>query len=166
MSQTYSYTIGDWIVHSKYGIGQIEKLENKKISGEKSAYYRIQSGDSTFWVPADKMDSAQLRPLAKPAVIQQAIDLLQAPPKKMPGNYKLRQQKMVNAQVRNTPTALARILRDMRAYRRQKGNLSSTERVLFSLFKQRLAEEWALVKNMSAKNTNAKIEDLLSVSTA
>ena len=73
MAEAYPYSEGDWIVHFHFGIGQIDGVDVKDISGEEKRYCRIQATDCTFWVPVDQMDGDLVRPLATPKEIKQAI---------------------------------------------------------------------------------------------
>ncbi len=161
MEETRAYSKGDWIVHSLYGIGQIKGVDTKGISGEKTHYYRIQTTDSTFWVPVDQMDSEVLRPLSTPEEIQQAIAALQKPAKEMPPNYKTRQSRIQRVRDRNTPRAIARLIRDLRAYKRKKGALNKTERSAYRTLRERLVKEWAIVAGTEAEKITPKLDRLL-----
>ena len=162
MEEAHAYSDGDWIVHSRYGSGQIKDVEVKNISGEETRYYRIKTTDSIFWMPVDQMDSDLLRPLSTPEEIHQAIATLQEPPEEMSANYKIRQIRIQDAQTSNTPRAIAQIIRDLRAYRRKKEALNSTERSAFRSLKQRLVEEWAIVTGIKTEKAASNLEDLLN----
>ncbi len=161
MEETHSYSTGDWIVHSHYGVGQIKGIEVKSISGKETRYYKIETTNSTFWVPVDQMDSDILRPLSTPEEIEQAIATLERPAREMSPNYKMRQINILGAQVSNTPTAIARILRDLRARRRKKGVLNSDERSAFRNLKQRLIEEWVIVTGAKEEIVMTRLNHLL-----
>ncbi len=161
MKEARMYSEGDWIVHSQFGTGQIKGVDEKSISGAETLYYRIKTSNSTFWMPVNQMDSKMLRPLSTLEEIQQAIAALQKPPKEMSSNYKIRQIRIQKAQNRNTPKAIARAIRDLRAYRRKKGVLNSTERSAFRSLKQQLAEEWAIVAGIKTELAAIKLEHLL-----
>jgi RNA polymerase-interacting CarD/CdnL/TRCF family regulator len=163
MEETHRFLKGDWIVHSHYGIGCIKGVEKKSISGEETRYFRIKTTDSIFWMPVDKMESGALRPLSTPEEMQQAILTLQKPPKEMSSNYKIRQIRIQKAQSQNTPKAIARILRDLRAYRRKAGVLNSSERSAFRSLKQHLVEEWAIVTGTNTEKVTLKLEALLNI---
>ncbi len=162
MKEAHTYSDGDWIVHSRFGIGQIKDIEVKNISGEETRYYRIKTTDSIFWMPVDKMDSDLLRPLSSPEEIHLAIATLQEPAEEMSSNYKIRQIRIQDAQTHNTPKATAQIIRDLRAYRRKKDALNSTERSAFRSLKQRLVEEWAIVLDIKTETAALKLETLLN----
>ncbi len=161
MEESHAYSEGDWIVHSHYGIGQIQGVEVKGISGEDTRYFRIRTSDSAYWMPIDQMDSEVLRPLSTPEEIQRAIATLQKPPRTMSSNFKLRQSRIQRAQLRNTPSAIARLVRDLRWRQRDKGPLNGTERSAFRIFKQRLVEEWAIVTGKSIEKVASRLDILL-----
>ena len=162
MEKTHMYSEGDWIVHSHYGIGQIKGIEEKSISGEETRYYRIKTTDSIFWMPVDQMDDDILRSLSTPEEIQQAVDALQEPPGEMSSNYKIRQNRIRQVQIRNTPQAIAQLIRDLRALKRDKGALNRTERSAFRALKQRLVEEWAIVTDAKTEKVTSKLDALLN----
>lgn len=161
MAESHSFSKGDWIVHSHYGTGQIKGIDTRSISGEDTKYFRIKTSDSTFWIPVDQMDSEVLRPLSTPEEIDQAIATLQKPPEQMSSNHKVRQSRIRQARIHNTPQAIAQIIRDLRAYRRKKGVLNETERNAFQVLKQRLVEEWALVTGTKTERVASKLDTLL-----
>lgn len=161
MTETHTYSVDDWIVHSQYGIGQLKGVDVKGISGEEINYYRIETNDSTFWVPFDQMNGDKLRAVSTMEDIQQAIAVLQETPQEMSSNYKIRQIRIKEALVGNTPQAFAKIIRDLHALQRKKGILNQSERDSFRIIKQRLAEEWAIVTDGQTSEVMTKLENLL-----
>lgn len=162
MEKGHSYSEGDWIVHSQHGIGQVKGVDEKDISGEKTRYYRIKTTDSTFWMPINQMDHDVLRSVSTLEEIQQAIVTLQKPAEEMSSNYKIRQQRIQRALVLNTPEAIAQLIRDLRAQQRKTGGLNTAERNAFRSLKQRLVEEWAIVKGINADTAASKLDNILN----
>ena len=163
MEESHAYSEGDWIVHSHYGVGRIKGVEVKSISGEETRYFRITTTNSTFWVPVDQMDSDVLRPLSTPEEIQLAIVALQKPPEEMSPNSKVRQGRIQSVRVLNTPSAIAQLIRDLRARKRDKGVLYSSERSAFDTLKQRLAQEWAIVTDAKTEEITSEIDKMLDM---
>lgn len=161
MAESYTYSTGDWIVHSHYGVGSIEGVEVKNVSGGESSYYRIKTSDSTFWIPVDQMDSELLRPLSTPEDIKKVIAALKKPAKEMSSNTKIRQNRIQSVRVSNTPSDIAILIRDLRARQRDKGILYSSERNAFRTLKQQLAQEWAIVTGVEAEEISTQIDNLL-----
>jgi len=164
MSETHSYSVGDRIVHSQFGIGQLKGVDTKAISGEETSYYRFETADSTFWIPFNQMNSDKLRPMSTSEDIQQAIDALQKPPLEMSSNYKIRQIRIKEALVGNTPQAFAQIIRDLRALQRKKGILNESERNAYRIVRERLVAEWAIVMDAQTNNIAIKLDKLLESS--
>lgn len=161
METAQEYQKGDWVVHAYYGVGQIKKIERKAISGEETDYYRIKTADSVYWMPVEQIDSDVLRPLSDRQEMKRAIDALQKPAEEMSSNYKVRQSRIKEVRSRNSPRAIARLVRDLRARRREKGILNSTERSAFRKLKQRLAYEWAVVKGGDPDEVAIELERML-----
>ena len=80
----------------------------------------------------------------------------------MSPNYKMRQIRIRRVQEQNTPRAVARLVRDLKALQRAKGPLNQAERSAFRNLRQRLVEEWVVVTGEKAKQVDAKIDDLLN----
>ena len=163
MEKPHTFSEGDWIVHSHYGVGRIKGVEVKSISGEETSYYRITTTDSTFWMPVDQMNSEILRPLSSPEEIQLAIVALQKPAEEMSPNSKVRQGRIQSVRDLNTPSAIAQLIRDLRARKRDKGVLYSSERSAFDTLKQRLVQEWAIVTDAETEDIASKLDNLLDI---
>jgi RNA polymerase-interacting CarD/CdnL/TRCF family regulator len=162
MQQLSTYDVGDWIVHMHYGVGQIKSLEVKCISGEDKKYYRIETEDSTFWMPADQMDSDLLRSVSTAEEIEEAIGLIQEPACEMPANLKTRQSHIKDVQNRNTTRSMALLIRDLRALRKQKVVLNNTESLALRMLTQRFVCEWAIVSGVSSAKAAVELEQLLN----
>jgi RNA polymerase-interacting CarD/CdnL/TRCF family regulator len=161
MAASETYAPGDWIVHAHYGVGRIEGIETKNISGEDTRYYRVITNESTFWVPVDQMDSELIRPLSSIADIEDVIAALQKPAKVMSSNAKVRQSRIHKVRMGNEPVDIARLIRDLKARQRDKGILYATERSAFITLKQQLVREWAIVTDTETEAITAEIDGLL-----
>jgi RNA polymerase-interacting CarD/CdnL/TRCF family regulator len=108
------------------------------------------------------MDSEELRPLATFEDIQLAIDVLQRPPREMSSNQNTRKSRIRQVQLQNKPEAVARLVRDLQARRKEKGILNQEERSAFSALKQQLIEEWAIISGLSPEAAASKLNILLT----
>ena len=84
------YSVGDWIVHNFYGVGQIKKIEERPIHGEKVRTFRVRTKDSVYWVPVKKSDNPRIRRVVNKRKLRRAIRTLKSKPQKMNKNYKTR----------------------------------------------------------------------------
>ena len=163
-SQQVTFNSQDWIVHRHFGIGQIQCIEVKKISGEAQSYYRADSSDGTFWIPVDQIEGELIRPLATPDELQEAVDALARPPRAMQQNHILRNSRIQTVRQHNTPLAIARLIRDLRARRRERGDLNRAERSALKILSRRLINEWSLVRGIERDTVEERLERLLDAS--
>jgi CarD family transcriptional regulator len=161
MKASQVYSEGDWLVHSVFGIGQIKGIEEKNISGANSVYFRIQTFNSTYWVPVDRVDSEKVRPVATLEEFELAIAILQRPPKAMPADHKVRKTHMERVQEQNMPQEMARLMRDLRARQRDKGVYHLDENNAIRTLKQRLADEWSVITGETIENATSNLDALL-----
>ena len=157
-----AYKQGDWIVHADYGLGEIKKVVEKEISGEPKRYYRVATANSVFWVPVDQMDDDLIRPVSSAAQIEKAITLFAKDAKEMSSSYKIRQKRIRDARNQNTPQAVVRLLRDLKAHWRKKRTPNIHERRVYQVLKRRLAREWALVTGNQAEKMESEIDYMLN----
>ncbi len=161
MQNTSDYSIGDWIVHTHYGIGQIRDVEAKAVSGEEAKYYRIIAPNSIYWIPVDQTDSDLIRQVSSDKEMEEAIAALQREPKEMSSNHLTRKSRIRRTRLGNTPLAIARLVRDLRAHQLRKGKLNLKEKSAFDKLKKRLAEEWAVATGTRTEKVARRLENLL-----
>jgi RNA polymerase-interacting CarD/CdnL/TRCF family regulator len=151
---------GKWVVHNSYGVGQIRGYETKMINGKEVAYYRVETENSTFWVPLDQLDSDRLRPLSTKGEFKQAIKILELPPREMDPDHTHRKG-TINT-VRSDPSLeeMARLVRDLNA-RCMVKDLNSTEKEALSHFTARLLEEWSACMQISVDEAHSALNRLL-----
>jgi RNA polymerase-interacting CarD/CdnL/TRCF family regulator len=161
MNASHVYAVEDWLAHSYYGIGQIKGIEVKSISGAKVDYFRIQTTDSTFWVPVDRMGNEQMRPVSTLEEFLLAIAVLQRPPKEMSADYQVRKTRIQRVQHQNMPQDIARLIRDLRARQRDKGKYSLDENNAARILRQRLADEWSVITGKNLETVTSSLDALL-----
>ena len=152
----------DWIVHSYYGVGKIEAVETKTISGEENDYFRVKTTDITYWLPLDQTEDEQIRSLASPEEVDAIIAILKKSPKALSSNAKLRQTHIKEARQLNTFQSKARIIRDLHGHFRGKGDRSVNERHIYTTSRQRLIKEWSLITGKKVEQIETRLDSLLS----
>ncbi|MFO7536740.1 MAG: CarD family transcriptional regulator [Chloroflexota bacterium] len=156
---------GNWIVHKRYGIGQIQGVEEKNISGESADYYRVETHNSIVWLPVDDLNKDAFRALASPEEVEEAVDILQRPPRQMASNFNTRKKRIRDVMGKNSLLSIARLVRDL-WYRQTGRTLSNTEHRALRRFMQRLAAEWSVCRDMEAEEAREHVYDILRSSHA
>lgn len=163
-SNAESYDRGDWIVHCHLGVGQIEDVERKRISDQENTYYRVETIDSTIWIPVDQMDDEHIRPITDKAYFQEAVEVLNNPPKEMASNLSTRKSRIKQVIVNNVPIETARLIRDLREKRRSKNGLNQSERRALRDLTKRFVQEWAVCKGLTFEQARQRFNRKLGIS--
>ncbi len=155
----FHFAPGDWIVHSNHGVGRVAAIEDKKIGRKKTSYYRVESEQTTMWVPVEKQ--ALLRAVISPEDLQQTLAILKRPSRRMSPVFQSRMAYIRQAEAKGTPQELARVVRDLWARRRRRGDLSNTEGQVLRDLTDRLLAEWSVSAQMEKSQIRKKLYSLL-----
>lgn len=158
---TQRYRKGDWIVHVHYGVGQIKGIEKKVWNGDKISYYRVNTKDSTFWIPVGQIDCERLRPIASTKELDQAIKVLSKPAKEMDSDHNERKRKIKTIKTNGSLISMARLIRDLWARRREKKRLNATEERALDRLQDRLLTEWSVCKNIQFEEAQQRLQSML-----
>lgn len=156
-SDANNYEQGDWVVHCHHGIGQIEAVEHKRIGDEENTYFRIKTADSVIWMPVDQMDGEQFRPVADETHFQEAVAVLKKPAKRMASNLNTRKARIKRVTTNNVPEETARLIRDLRARRREKKGLNQSERRALRDLTKRFLQEWAVCRGLTMRQARRRL---------
>jgi CarD family transcriptional regulator len=161
--QESTYSVGDWIVHHNYGVGQVKKIEKKRLNKTRTSYYKVQAKDSTFWVPVEKVNSNRIRPLTSTSSLKKALRLLKKAPKKLDSNPKKRQSRINQIKAEGTLSSICRMIRDLSAKEREKP-LSTTEKRALEIFKDLLLREWSVCIGIPIQDAQQELQTALQES--
>jgi len=157
-----TYSIGDWVVHANYGVGEVRSVETRTISGDEADYYKIKTTDDLFvWVPVDEDDDQEyLRDLTTPRRIQEVLEVLRNDPKELPRKSYGRQTRISKAKGNHSIIEKARLVRDLWVHRQEK-RLGMKERRALQWATQHLVAEWSLTVDESPEEVEQKMYQVL-----
>ena len=144
MGQDIQYSIGEWVVHSHYGVGQIRDIETKPLLGEQTECFKVKTKDSVFWFPANAKDNPRIRPIASEDIIEKVIKNLKRKPSNLEKDKKYWQQQINAIQSGGDLITISQLVRDLSAQQTQKRLNHSQDKAL-SKFTERLLNEWAAI---------------------
>lgn len=136
------YTIGDWVVHHAYGVGQIRNIEVKPIHGEQVKCFRVKTKDSAFWFPKNRPDNPRIRPVVTPDIIERVMDELKNPVFDMDPDRKMWKKRIDETKASDDLITTSQIVRDLNHLRIQR-KLNQTEEKALNDFTDRLIDEWS-----------------------
>ncbi len=155
------FTVGDWIVHNSYGVGQIKKIEEKPIHGEKVRTFRVKTKDSVYWVPVKKSDNPRIRRVVNKAKLKRAIRTMKSKPKPMAKNYKTRNARIRSDFESGSVQKMAKLLRDLLALGKKK-KFNNTEKEAVEKIQDRIIREYAVCYEIPIEEASVKFWDIVS----
>lgn len=155
------FSRGDWIVHSYYGVGEVKKIEKKRINGNKRKFYRVESGDTTYWIPVERAKESHIRALATRTSLRRALGLLKKEPEEMDSNFKERQSRIKEVLAEGKLHATIRLVRDLWA-RSRVSKLSMAEHNALRRGMENLVVEIAIAEGISNVAASEKLQELLN----
>jgi RNA polymerase-interacting CarD/CdnL/TRCF family regulator len=167
MEQEMHYSIGEWVVHSQYGVGQIKKTEVLPLHGEQTECFRVQVKDGAFWFPTDTSENPRIRPVESQEIISKVIKNLRRKPGNLEKDKKYWTQRIKEIPLDGDLVIISKLIRDLSAQKTQKRLNDSQIRALSKL-SDRLIHEWAAITgedtaeirsqyNQSVRESKAKI---------
>lgn len=152
----YMYDIGDWIVHVEHGVGQIKARERKLVGAEERDFYKVETLSGVYRIAIDELGTDHIRPLASNEEINQALDLMQEPPHKLPDALKAREEEIARVRQDISIRAKAQIIRDLHG-KRILDQISITEEFFLIKFKKEFIDELSAIR----QETTDQAEDIM-----
>ena len=163
--QQSTYAKGDWIVHARYGVGQVREMEKKELDGEKRVFHRVKTFDGEYWLSVSGINVEYIRPIASEYQIKRALTMVRTTPEELPDSHTLR-SKMINEAIKDASLyTKARMIRDLNG-REKESRLNFTEEDVLSKMKRQFVDEWCVVKKTDREILEEKLDEALNTSTA
>ena len=161
--QQSTYERGDWIVHARYGVGQVREMEKKELDGTKKEFFRVRTFDSEYWLSVSRTDVEYIRPVTSEYKINKALRMIRKEPKKLPDNHTER-SKVINEAI-NDPSlyAKARMIRDLKG-KEQESKLNFTEEDALIKMRKQFLDEWSVIKDVDREVLEEKLDEALNTS--
>lgn len=159
MSKEKQYSIGDQVVHTNYGVGEIVDIEEKELSGKTKRYYVIETKTSMYWLSIEDDDTDRVRPVASPEEILEVINILEETPEVMQDHHRSRKKRIREAKTDGDILSTAATLRDL-SHRQDVDGLNATEQREFERLKNLLINEWAASEQIAADEVRDRINKI------
>lgn len=140
------FNTGDIAVYPAHGVGIIESVETKEISGEEMSFLtmRILDNDMTIMVPMSNIDKVGLREVIDTKQIKEVFKILGDESPKLDGKTWNKRFREYSEKIKiGSPSDIAEVMRDLMNLKNSKG-LSFGERKMLDSVKNLLSQEIAL----------------------
>lgn len=143
------FTTGDIAVYPAHGVGVIESVETKNISGKDQSFLvmRILDNDMTIMIPTDNIERVGLREIIDAKKVEEIFEVLQNEGEQIDGKTWNKRFREYSEKIKlGTPRDIAEVMRDLMKLKNGKG-LSFGERKMLDNVKNLLSQEIALATN-------------------
>lgn len=165
-TKKYEYSVGNWVVHSTYGVGQIKDVEKKSLTGEldsKEDCFRVETSDGTFWFSAKENNNSRIRPIASKYHLRREIGILKMPPKWADKDNERLKSSISEVQSDITLASTLFIVRELFALRARK-HLGMNDEKILDEYSRRLTEEYALIMNVDKETAWSRLVEMMNKS--
>ncbi len=154
------FKIGDMAVYPTHGVGIIESIESKEISGDKQTFYvlRVLGNGMTIMVPTDNAASVGLRQIISQKQVSKVYKILKKKDIEIDAQtWNRRYREYVEKIKTGSIFEVAGVLRDLFLLRLDK-DLSFGERRMLDTARNLLIKEISIAKNSSEDVVNKEIK--------
>ena len=161
-SKTHPFSVGDYIVYPKHGVGRISELETQEISGLTLELYviRFEKERMTLRVPTNKAAGSGMRRLSNDATMKEAFTTLKGKARIKRTMWSRRAQEYEAKINSGDPVSIAEVVRDLHRADDQPEQ-SYSERQIYQAALERLARELAAVERIDDLKATERLEQVL-----
>ncbi len=155
-----SFHIGDKVIHSTFGLGEIVKIDEKTVNGHPRHCYVVQIDDMTIWVPLDDPQQNSLRAPTPPEEFIKTLPILAGPDEALQEDRLIRKNQLLNQLKDGQLASLCRLVRDLTNYQRFY-KLSDQEKVILERAVRSLLTEWTISLGLPFNQAHQAMESML-----
>jgi len=156
------FQIGDKAVYPGHGVGVIEAIETKQISGREQSFYilRIVDNGMTIMIPRDNVKAARLREVIRKIDVSKVIQILKERDVTIDNQTWNRRYREYMEKI-NTGSIyeIAEVLRDLHLLKAEK-ELSFGERKIMDTAKNLLVKELAIARDVKESDILKEIKTI------
>ena len=158
-----TFRIGDKVVYPNHGVGTIEQISSRNISGQAESFYllRINANSLTVMVPFTNVESVGLRKIIKQAEVNKIMAYLSNGDCRAHADWKWRFKENSEKMRTGSLLQVAEVMKSLLKLSRTKP-LSFREKKMLDRARYLLVSELATVKNVPDKGAETLIDKSLA----
>ena len=157
------FQVGQLAVHPAHGVGRIESVQEREVSGTPSQFYimRLIDTDMIIMIPTNNARNIGLRDVIDNQEVSQVYDILRSRPGRLNNQtWNRRYRDYMDKIKTGSPFRVAEVLRDLTLLKTEK-DLSFGERKMLDTAKNLLIKELSLVNEKEETEIEAHLQELL-----
>lgn len=160
------FKVGDKVIYPNHGVGVIEKIQSRVLSGEERTFYtlRIISTDSTVMIPVANTGAVGLRKVLSKKEIDEILKILKAEKFSVFGDWKGRFQENSDRMRSGEIKQVAEVLKGL-TYLSHVKSLSYRERKMLDRARFLLVSEITEASRQPLETVEHQVDEALALST-
>jgi CarD family transcriptional regulator len=155
------FDAGDYVVHPSYGVGNILRLEEKRLAEtEMRLYYVLAVENSTVWVPVNSTGATGLRRVTPKQELERYRRVLKSKPTVLDRDHHKRRLEINERLKRGSFLAVCEATRDLTAHGWHKP-LNDVDASMLQKVRDNLCREWAASQGVSVADAAREVDGLL-----
>lgn len=158
------FSVGDKVVHPHHGPGRIIGAERREFLDGEKLYYEIEipTQELSVHLPRESAKAIGVRPAMSRARFPRVLARLRGKPRRLPKDYKQRQEEVWESLRTGRVMQLAEVVRDL-TWHEKLEHLTKKDTDYLVQGKSRLAAEMALVSGADVSDMERTVDDTLTV---
>ncbi len=157
------FQIGQLAVYPAHGVGVIEAIQERTVSGSPQKFYimRLLDNDMIIMIPTVNARNIGLRQMIDALSVTEVYEILQHRPTRLNNQtWNRRYRDYMDKIKTGSPFRVAEVLRDLTLLKSEK-DLSFGERKMLDTAKSLLVKELSIVNNQREDEIEARLQELL-----
>mgnify|MGYP006266419747 CR=1 FL=1 len=158
------FQIGDKAVYPGHGVGVIEAIETKQISGREQSFFilRILDNEMTIMIPRDHVGAVKLREVIRKIDVSKVMLILKDRDVTIDNQTWNRRYREYMEKIKSGSVyEVAEVLRDLVHLKGDK-DLSFGERQMLDLAQNLLVKELSIAKNMAEEKMRLRLQSIFA----
>jgi RNA polymerase-interacting CarD/CdnL/TRCF family regulator len=158
-----TYQIGDKVIHSTQGFGEIINIESKEVAGVTADYYVVKTKDLLLWIPIASSNKESLRLPTSKNRFSALMDILRSHNLPLSNNRNERKSQIHDRLSDGATESMCGLIRDL-SYCRKNQKLNDTETSIFKRAVSKLIDEWQYAMSIPPSQALGELNVLLDES--
>ncbi len=154
------FHVGDKVIHSTYGLGEIVYIEEKIIREHLTNCYVIRTHDLMIWIPINDAQQQSLREPTTPDEFVRLFALLKSPGEALPTDRMQRKDALLERMRDGQLSSICTVVRDLTSFKRS-AKLNDQERSLLERAMNSLLTEWIFSLRVPLSQAQQTMMELL-----
>jgi RNA polymerase-interacting CarD/CdnL/TRCF family regulator len=154
------FQIGDKVIHSTFGLGEIVHIEEKIIQGLPTNCYVVRTTELTVWIPINDLQQHSLRVPTPPEEFERLSVILTNPSETLLEDRELRKNQLMTQMKDGQLASICRVVRDLTHFKHSK-KLNDQEKSILERAINSLLTEWTYSLGMPLSQAHQAMTNLL-----